>query len=1327
MHPTLRRLLTGKGFLFSAGALLLYTLVGFFVLPLAIGWYVPKAAHDQFKCLVSLGKIRINPFQMTFEATGFSLVGPDGATLAGFERLFLDLEPSAIFHRTAKLGEFHLDKPSLHVVFEADGETNFSTLIPKSTATEPPPSPSPSSEPLRFFLQTAAIVGAEVTVTDKRQSAPTTLTFRDLDLNLAALSTIRDQTGTYSLTTATPNGETIQVQGEIGLTPFRSSGRLACVNIQAATLWGFMRDALRLESPAGKIEVSTEYRIDASGPQLQLMLENFKMSLAGVALKLVETDGPFFELSKFEVDSVRLDLTKKAIQVGKVLADGGRLRFLVDDSGTSNLEKVVRKESKQEQKGAALASAETNASAAATSPADAAPWTVDLHAIEVKEIGFDLEDMNRVLPLTAGVSSLSVSSGAKIEAGSKTTKVLIQQLAVELKKVRVGHKGTPEPLFAVDRFFVEGGEVDLGAGLLTLARVGLSDGKIGLGRDEKGQVNLQQLFTAKGTAPPSSNSEAPPWKISAPKVEIKDIAFGLEDLSMATPVVCGVSSISVNSGVEIQTGAKTAVALKGISTELKGLRLGNKGAKDQIFEAKRFSVQGGEVDLGKQTVTMAVVGLSDGRFDVGRERDGKLNLEKLFAPKHPVLGDKKGKKTAADSAPAWKYAVKSFELSGFRSALSDRKANPKKPLYQIQKLRLRATDIDGRSPMGIDLGFGIAQGGTVTVLGKVNPTALSVDAKIKIANLLLTPLQPYLEPYITLALQSASVSTEGTVRYGVPKAGSKIAYDGSFSLDKLRLSKPGSKETYLGWDALQIPKLKLTVEPNNLQIKEVRLKKPLGELIIAEDRTVNLAKIVKEQPAKKSEPSVLAKKGSSPVKAPQKEQVNKQGAESGDSFPFNIGKVLVEDGNLVFADLSLQPKFMTRIHSLKGSAGPLSSSGDSLAEIQLDGGVDQYGYVKVVGTLDLQDIKRSSEIGMVFQNVELTSITPYSGKFAGRTIKSGKLSADLTYKIQDNQMLGDNKIIVDNLELGEHVDSPEAINLPLDLAVALLKDSSGKIDIGLPVSGDFNDPQFSIGPLIWKAFSSLITKAVTAPFRMLGALFGGEAEEKFDSVAFEAGKTELLPPEREKLKKLSDLLQKRPQLRLVVQGQYSPEVDGLTFKQNSLHRAVATLAGEKIPADEDPGPLDLEDAKMRRALEKIFEDRHGAQALSELNREVMDGTVKARPLEDLKIEKGKAGKQSRFWGIVQSAKLYRLVPGAKSPEQSAILSTEIYARLIEGEPVSEQDLLQLAAKRAQAVGAELETAGGVPPNRIATKDPEAQANDVGQSVKLSLDALASAP
>jgi hypothetical protein len=616
----------------------------------------------------------------------------------------------------------------------------------------------------------------------------------------------------------------------------------------------------------------------------------------------------------------------------------------------------------------------------------------------------------------------------------------------------------------------------------------------------------------------------------------------------------------------------------------------------------------------------------------------------------------------------------------------------------------------------------LEQGGKVAVRGKVDPASPAVEANVNLAGVVLTPVQPYLEPFITLTLESAAVSTNGVFRYGQPGGGPKLSYEGSFGVDKLSLNQAGSKETYLGWGAMQIPQVKLAIEPNKLQIDEIKLSKPVGQLIIAEDKTVNLAKIVKEQPGTsetaappKPQPKAAAPKSSARPAA--------QPAASGDDFPFSIGKVKIEDGNMVFADLSLKPKFMTRIHALKGTVGKLSSDKKSMSEIQLDGRVDQYGMVKISGALDINDFKRSTDISLVFRNVEMANMSPYSGKFAGRRIKSGKLSLDLKYRIQTMKLVGDNKIIVDNLVLGEKVDSPDSMNLPLDLAIALLADANGRIDLGLPVSGELNDPQFSIGPIIWKAFVNIITKAVTAPFRALGSLLG-EGAEKFDAVEFDPGKAELLPPEKEKLKKLADALQKKPQLKLVVQGQFSPEIDGLELKQLNVSRAVATRMGVQPKPDEDLGPLDLGDSKVKGALEKLFEERFGAKAFTDLEQAVKRGEIKPRTTEDdAGVDKKTKKKRKGFARLWRSTKLYKIVPGAMSPEQSDVLAGELFARLVENDPNPDEQLLKLAGDRAQAVAAELQSANAIPAERLHTADAQALADEAGVSAKLTLDVV----
>jgi hypothetical protein len=226
-----------------------------------------------------------------------------------------------------------------------------------------------------------------------------------------------------------------------------------------------------------------------------------------------------------------------------------------------------------------------------------------------------------------------------------------------------------------------------------------------------------------------------------------------------------------------------------------------------------------------------------------------------------------------------------------------------------------------------------------------------------------------------------------------------------------------------------------------------------------------------------------------------------------------VERVRVEGGAMDFADFSLILPFATFIKDLQGSANGLSSSPDSRASLKFEGGIADYGLARAEGTIQPFAPKKFTDIAVAFRNVELIPMSAYTATFAGRKIASGKVSLDLQYKIENSKLLGDNKMVLDKFTLGERVESPTAVNLPLDLAIALLTDSSGKIDLTLPVAGDIDNPEFSYGHVVWQAIRTVLTRIVTAPFRALGSLFGSGAETLGD-IVFDPGSARLLPRAR---------------------------------------------------------------------------------------------------------------------------------------------------------------------------------------------------------------------
>jgi hypothetical protein len=251
-------------------------------------------------------------------------------------------------------------------------------------------------------------------------------------------------------------------------------------------------------------------------------------------------------------------------------------------------------------------------------------------------------------------------------------------------------------------------------------------------------------------------------------------------------------------------------------------------------------------------------------------------------------------------------------------------------------------------------------------------------------------------------------------------------------------------------------------------------------------------------------------------------------------------------------------------------------------------------------------------------------------------------------------------------------------------------------------------------------FTNLIAKATTAPFRALGGLLGG-GEEKFDAVAFDPGSADLLPPEKEKLLKLVDALKSRPQLKLVVQGRYSPEIDGLELKERSIRRIIATRLGTKLGPNDNPEPLDFTDSSTQKNLEKLSAERFGKEALHELEKGIEAGTVMPRTPARQQKQKGKEA--GMFSKVAEGMKLYKVIPGGKSHEQATLWGGELYVRLVESEKVADKTFLQLAEDRAQSVASHLDSEAKIPKDRVSNKAAEPLSGNEQPSVTLSLDAL----
>jgi hypothetical protein len=871
--------------------------------------------------------------------------------------------------------------------------------------------------------------------------------------------------------------------------------------------------------------------------------------------------------------------------------------------------------------------------------------------------------------------------------------------ALGVNALAVKAAGAVEPFLSLASLKVDKLDADYGKREIAVGLVALDRGKLAVKRDAKGNLDVLGLIkpplaavpagaaVSAGTAVTPAPAEVAAWKARVAQASLDNFALAYEDRTAATPLTAAIERFSVKAALGVETGAVTRLTVDGVETGLHNLVIGAKAAPP--LRIGDITLTGGELDLAARSVKAARISISDGQIRLVRDKLGRINLLDLLPGVAPGAATAPGSSTDTP----WKALVGAVLVAKVMVDAEDQESGI---ALRAQDIGVKLADVSGdpKQPLKFEAGLSLREGGKISVQGRAVPAQGALDANLKVDQLALKPVQPLLARYVKLKLEGGVVSAQGKV--AVARAGGKaplLRYTGDFNVADLKLDEDNG-ELFAAWKSVGADQLNLTLQPNRLEVPELRIVEPNAKLLINADRSLNAMRLLVNPPAAASGGATV---NAAPV-APAIPASPATASVDAEPFPVLVRRVRVQNGKLDFADLSLRPQFGAKIHELNGVINGLATDKATRSQLELDGRVDEFGLARIRGELNPFSPRDNTDVSIVFRNVDLTSASPYSMKFAGYKIASGKISLDLNYKVRASRLEGQNKVVLDQLTLGERVDSPDALNLPLELAIAILKDSDGKIDLDLPVSGSLDDPQFSYGAVVWKAITTVIGKIVSAPFRALGALFGISGE-KLEAVEFDPGSAVLLPPEREKLKQVATVLSKRAQLKIAVPSSYNETVDSAALRVRALRLETALRAGLRVAEGEEPGPPDLQDGATRTALRTLLTERHGA---GEWDKRKVDA------------EAGAAGKP-----ISMLERATRLTQGEPQVADLAPLYRGIVERLHQSQPLPADALTQLAKRRSDIVAEALKGAG-VDAARISQPAPEAVEAPPGSTVLLKL-------
>jgi hypothetical protein len=895
----------------------------------------------------------------------------------------------------------------------------------------------------------------------------------------------------------------------------------------------------------------------------------------------------------------------------------------------------------------------------------------------------------------------------KLESSLKDAKLELRELAL----AREGNK--TDSVATLNRVDVTGINADLARREATVGELRIEDGKITVRRDAKGEIDIANMMAAKATptAPrPAAPAGAVPvvvynWKLGIKQTSVDRVAISAIDESVSPPLKASVDNMQLRLQLTAeQAGADLKLTVADAAFALSGIALAS--GEQTPFKLAELGFAEGAVDLASRHASLGRLYATGGQMQITRAADGQLNVLSML----PAFG-KSGSPAPAPpaSGAAWKAEVKSVDVGKFGADIEDQGTGVKVHVQELTA-KLEGAGSDLKQPVRFNASMRLKEGGQMSAQGKFVPSGGVLDSDVRVKEIALSVLQPMLAKYVKLAIAGGSVSAHGRLTAGGGGAKSAaLRYVGAFNVAGLALIEEGG-ETFASWKNVGADQLTASLNPNLLEIPELRVTEPEFKLIIENDRSLNAARFL-VQPADSAANAASTQPAPANTGAAQPQSSEAARAQAADEpFPVRIRRTRFDNAKLDFTDLSLRPQFSAKIYELNGAINGLSSNRESRSQIELEGRVDEYGLARIRGELNPFAPRNNTDVNVVFKNVDLVPASPYGVKFAGYKIAEGKISLDLQYKVRDSRLEGTNQIVIDKLQLGERVDSPDALKLPLELAIAILKDAEGRIDLGIPVSGDMNDPQFSYGAVIWKAIGNVLTKIVTAPFRALGALLGVSGE-KLESIDFDPGSDRLLPPEREKLKQVAQLLSKRAQLKLSVPGEYSEAADGAALKARAVRTEIDRRAGIKLEAGEEPGPLDLGSRAVRSAMRDLYAERFGA---AELDKQKKAAEAVVAAPDAASPATGTAANKLPIW-----QRAGKLIQGEPQVADASAFYRNLRERLEQNQPIASDALTQLGVQRASAILAGLKEAG-VEPARASAAAPENVKSEAGKPIGLKL-------
>jgi hypothetical protein len=688
-------------------------------------------------------------------------------------------------------------------------------------------------------------------------------------------------------------------------------------------------------------------------------------------------------------------------------------------------------------------------------------------------------------------------------------------------------------------------------------------------------------------------------------------------------------------------GADVSVQLSAIETAIDQIKVDQRSNKKTLIALASITLSDGEFKWPEASIHLPNINLKTGDLWI-TAKDGKTNWEQLLI---------QSENDDSESTP-WHFINQILSVTDINLHYLDESSSNAAPV-KVEKISLNVKNLSNQPHQLIEVAakFQLQQGKfeSATKL-QINPLE-NVEGTYKFSELPLKAAQSFVDDYAKVNITGGILASEGKI---TSKNGA-IKIQGNAEIDQFNLQEQSSQKTILSWSQLRLNRIIADVNEKQINIGRMRFEKAFSDFSIFPDGTHTLARVLITP-----------------------ERAATEYTDTSPDFHYLIGRIDFDDASGTFTDSSLPLPFFADVAKINGTISTLDSTSHTPANVKLEGQVSDYGEMIMTGAIFPLEPTQKTQMNLTFSNIDISEFSPYSIKFAGREIAKGKMDLDLEYEINKSDMKGKNNIVLHDFALGKKVDQPGAADLPLDLAIALLKDKDGVIRANLPVQGNVDDPKFDYGSTIRTAIRQLITNVAAAPFRFLAGLVGVGKNKDLGYISFFAGRTDLSPAQNEKVQQLGEAMVKRPDLQITIAGVYSASFDTQALKEEKFNAKLREQISQNLT------DANIGSRKYIATLEKLYEEKNLSPSLAELKRNALN-----QPDED-------NDNMDRL-GYVKSVK-------------DALVETEV---------ISQEDLLQLGDDRAKMVYQHLSQIPGV--NTAQIKMSGAREGELNKDNKLKLE------